>query len=127
MAPFERIVSRIAEQLLEDERLRSNLTDAEAKTVLDWGLMWLERQIAQARDEEQARRIAASAALRVRQVLETINEGTATRQKGDLSSALKRIEALLSREQGPTRAEIAAAMSSPAPAKRPSSTSASRK
>ncbi len=127
MAPFERIVSRISEQLLEDDRLRSNLTDAEGKTVLDWGLMWLERQTAQARDEEDARRIAASAAPRVRQVLETINEGTATRQKGDLPSALKRIEALLSREQGPTRAEIAAAMSSPAPGKRPSGTPLSRK
>lgn len=127
MAPFERILSRASEQLLEDERLRSNLTDAEAKTLLDWGLTWLERQVVQARDEEDARRIAASTVPRLREVVAAINGVIGTKKRGDLSGGLKRIEILLGRQQSPTRAEIAAAITSPTPVNPPCSTSPSRK
>jgi len=43
---LQRLEQKAAERLLEDERLRSNLTDKQAKTLLDWGLAQLSAQIA---------------------------------------------------------------------------------
>jgi hypothetical protein len=47
---------RLAERLMEDESLRDGLTDAEAKRVLDWGLLQAKRSAANTLDlnEEEA-------------------------------------------------------------------------
>ncbi len=85
MAQFDKIVQGVAEKLLEDERLRSNLADGEAKIVLDWALGWIGAQVNAARDEAAARQIAQSEFERVRQVMGGLN--TFAKKSGPLRLA----------------------------------------
>jgi hypothetical protein len=74
MAKYDQVVRNASESLLEDERLRSNLTDREAKIVLeDWALEWLETRINTARSEASAKQIAKNELARVRAVVSAIN------------------------------------------------------
>ncbi|MCL5950218.1 MAG: hypothetical protein M1132_00610 [Chloroflexi bacterium] len=106
MPSFDQVISTACERLLEDERLRSNLTDAEANVVLNWAMDWLERSIRQARDEAEARRIAERDAPRVREAVLAINDRASGWGARGLTKASKAVEPLLGKERAPTRAEI---------------------
>ena len=73
MPQFDKIVQRAAENLYGDERLRSNLTDGEAKIVLDWAVKWIGEQVNAARDEPTAQQIAQTELARVRQTATALN------------------------------------------------------
>jgi hypothetical protein len=73
MASFDKVVQNAAEKLLGDERLRSNLTDPEAKIVLDWALTRLKAQTNSAKDEAGAMQVASSEMTRIRAMLNAIN------------------------------------------------------
>jgi transposase-like protein len=73
MGTFESIVQRAAEQLMENERLRSNLTDDEANTLLDWAIEWLESQVDKSPDEATARQAAQAEVARLRPAMQEIN------------------------------------------------------
>lgn len=67
------ILQGVAEQLMEDERLRSNLDDDQAKIVLDWALAWMGAQINAAPDAPAAEQIARAELARVRDALRAVN------------------------------------------------------
>jgi hypothetical protein len=67
------ILQSVAEQLMEDERLRSNLDDDQAKIVLDWAIAWMGAQVNAAADAPAAAQIAGAELGRVRDVLKAIN------------------------------------------------------
>ena len=71
--PISRIAERAAERLYEDETLRSNLTDSEAETVLNWASEWLSAQVSAAQDEATAQRIAQAKGQLVRAVVSALN------------------------------------------------------
>lgn len=73
MEPFAQTIQRTAERLYEDEKLRANLQDDEAKIVLGWAEDWLAAKISAAGDENQAKQIAQDEWTRVRQAVTTIN------------------------------------------------------
>ena len=73
MAKFDKIISSTVEKLYADERLRSNLVDAEASSILGWGASWIETQITGARDEKAAQQIAQSELARVRAAIGALN------------------------------------------------------
>lgn len=106
MAQFDTIIQNASESLLEDERLRSNLTDSEAKVVLDWALEWISAQVNAARDEASAKQIAQSELVRVRQIMSTIN--ALAKQPGPLhlADAVAALDALLQANRVLTREEI---------------------
>jgi hypothetical protein len=73
MELVEAIIQRTVEKLYEDEHLRSNLNDDEAKVVLGWAEDWLTAQIGAAEDENRARQIAQNEWARVRHAVSTMN------------------------------------------------------
>ncbi len=73
VAVFERVMEKVTETLYGDEQLRSNLTDDEAKIVLDWARQWIGAQVSAARDEASAKQIAQSELTRVRKTVRAIN------------------------------------------------------
>jgi hypothetical protein len=70
---IQSVIERTIEKLYEDERLRSNLSDDEAKIVLSWAESWLTTQISAAESENRARQIAQNEWARVRQAVSIIN------------------------------------------------------
>jgi hypothetical protein len=106
MGQFDKIVQSASESLLDDERLRSNLTDSEAKTVLDWALTWLETQINAARDEVSAKQIAQNELARLHQTLSVINALAKKPGPPRLSDAVAAIDASLKGSKAFTREEI---------------------
>lgn len=80
MSKFESIVQSAAEQLLEDGGLRSNLTDDEANSVIEWAIEWLTGQVNQAHDEASARQVAKAEIKRLRPALQGINRQLAPGQ-----------------------------------------------
>ncbi len=85
MGKFDKVVQNAAENLYGDERLRSNLTDDEAKLVLDWALGRITAQVEAARDEATAKLVAQKELTRVRPTLTAIN--TLARKSGPLRLA----------------------------------------
>jgi hypothetical protein len=73
MQKYDQAVRSAAESLYGDERLRSNMTDGEAKIILDWAVGWVARQVNAARDELGAKQIAQSELTRVRQIAGALN------------------------------------------------------
>jgi hypothetical protein len=73
MQKYEQAVRGAAESLYGDERLRSNLTDSEAKIVLDWAVGWVSGQVSAASDEPGAKQIAQNELKRVRQIAGALN------------------------------------------------------
>jgi len=71
---YKKIVQGVAERLMEDERLRANLSDDEANLVINWAVGWLESQVAQASDEASARQVAQAEAARLRPAMLKIND-----------------------------------------------------
>jgi hypothetical protein len=93
---FERIVQNASESLLGDERLRSNLTDDEAKVSLDWALNWLESRITPARDETEAKQIAQAELTRLRSLLGIVNDLAKRPGALRLADGLAALESMLS-------------------------------
>lgn len=69
---FEKIIQHANEQVYDDERQRSDLTDDEARPVLDWAAQWIRREVSAAVDEAAAQDLAQRALGRVRSVINTI-------------------------------------------------------
>ncbi len=105
MPQFDKIVQNAVEKLYEDERLRSNLTDGEAKIVLDWAAGWLADQANAARDETSARQIVQNELARVRQTANALNALAAKDATPRLADAIAAVDggvqpsATLTREQ----------------------------
>ncbi len=74
MPTFEKILQSTSEKLYGDERLRSNLSDEEAKMVLGWADAWIAERVNDAIDEVAAKQIAQSELARVKPVVAAINE-----------------------------------------------------
>ncbi len=70
---YTSVVQGAAERLLEDEALRSNLTDDEAKTLIHWAIEWLQSRVEPARDQATARQAAQAEMKRLRPALQEIN------------------------------------------------------
>ncbi|MBI5302830.1 MAG: hypothetical protein HY868_11895 [Chloroflexi bacterium] len=73
MPTFEKILQSATESLYGDECLRSNLTDDEANSVLDWATQWIAEQVSGAKDEATAKRIAQNELARVCTIVTAIN------------------------------------------------------
>lgn len=73
MGKFDKVIESVSECLYGDERLRSNLTDGEAKIVLTWAQNWIGERINTARDEAMAKQIAQNELARVQPTLLAIN------------------------------------------------------
>ena len=74
MSKFESVAQGAAERLLEDEGLRSNLTDDEANILINWGIEWLEGRVAQASSEAVARQTTQEETARLRPAMQQIND-----------------------------------------------------
>lgn len=106
MAQFDKIAQSAAESLYEDERLRSNMTDGEAKVVLDWALGWISSQVNAGRDEASAKQIAQSELARVRQTVNAINALAKQPSPLRLSDAIAALDASLPSNRAFSREEI---------------------
>lgn len=106
MGAFDRVVQGVAESLYGDERLRSNLTDDEAKVVLDWALARVSERVATAKDESSARKAAQDALARVRPVIAALSDLGKKSGPMRLSDAVTAIEPVLQAGQPFSRAEI---------------------
>jgi hypothetical protein len=73
MGAHDKVIQGAAERLMEDERLRTNLTDEEAKQLMDWALAWLEARVFKAPDEVTARQTAQTEMTRLRPAISKIN------------------------------------------------------
>lgn len=73
MPSFDKVIQRTTERLYEDERLRSNFTDAEAKIVLGWAERWIRTRVSSAKDDATATQIAQSELAHVRQPIGAMN------------------------------------------------------
>ncbi len=93
MPQFDKIIQNTAEKLYEDERLRSNLTDGEAKIVLDWAAGWITAQVSAARDETAAKQVAQTELARVQQTTTALNALAAKDATPRLADALAAIDA----------------------------------
>ena len=94
MPQFDGIIQNAVEKLYEDERLRSNLTDDEARVVLDWATGWIADQVRAARDENAASQVAQGELTRVRQAAAALNalaEKPGTLRLADAIAALEPI------------------------------------
>ncbi len=105
MAPYDKIVEGVAENLTGDERLRSNLTDDEAKIVLDWALGRIRSRVEDAHDETNARQLVQNELARVRPVLQAINSFAKKPGTPRLADAVTAVESSLSAGKPLTRAE----------------------
>ena len=74
MGAHDKVIQGAAERLMEDERLRTNLTDEEAKQLMDWALAWLEARVFKAPNEAMARQIAQTEMTRLQPAMSTIND-----------------------------------------------------
>ena len=93
MQKFEGAVRNAAESLYGDERLRSNLTDSEAKIILDWAVGWVAGQVNAARDEPGAKQIAQNELRHVRQIAGALNALAAKNARPRLDEAIAAITA----------------------------------
>jgi hypothetical protein len=96
MGEYDSIIQSAAEKLLEDERLRGNLTDDEANLLINWAVGWLEGRVASTRDEAAARTAAQAEVARLR-------------------PAMQKINGLLADDKSPTMPEAARTLGVPAP------------
>lgn len=108
MAQFDKVMESVSETLYGDERLRSNLTDAEAKIVLDWAQQWIGSQVNAARDEASAKQIAQNELTRVRQTVGAINTFAKNSGTLRLADGVAVIEPAVTGKTPLTRGEILA-------------------
>jgi hypothetical protein len=93
MPSFDKMIQNAAEKLYGDERLRSNLTDNEAKVVMDWAMGWITEQVNAARDGTSAEQIAQTEMARVRQTVNGWNALAAKDATPRLADAIAAIDA----------------------------------
>ncbi len=110
--PTYRAVERASESLYEDERLRSNLTDAEAEVILTWATDWLADRASAARDEAGAQRIVQAETPRVRAALAAMNDAVAGSSAPTLAQAIAMLEPTLTGDKPFTREELLTLLSS---------------
>ncbi len=91
MSSREEILRQAVESLMEDERLRSNLTDQEAEVVLNWASSWLEKRILSA-SEEKVEEVASKEKKRVRNLLISLNNLLLYSHSPTLSMAVGLVE-----------------------------------
>jgi hypothetical protein len=89
MSTFENIVQGAAEKLMEDERLRANLTDDEANVLINWAIEWLEGHMAKASNEAAARQAVQAEVNRLRPAMQKINDLLVGDQVPVWSAAIK--------------------------------------
>ena len=106
MALFDKIIQQATERLYEDERMRSNFTDAEAKIVLSWGQNWIATEVQKAKTEAQAQQIAQSESTRVRQTVGTMNTLAAKPGALNLNQAIAALEPQVKLQQTMPREKI---------------------
>ncbi len=106
MGQIDQVIESASEKLLEDERLRSNMTDRESKMVMDWALGWMETKINAARDETGAKRVAQRELSRVRGMLSVINGLAKQSAVPVLSDSVHALEPALKRGRDFTREEV---------------------
>lgn len=104
--PFGKIIRHATEQLYKDERARSNLTDDEARIVLDWAARWIEEQVMVAPDEASAEQVAQQALARVRLVINALNTLAAQPDELRLADALNALETPLKISHGVPRTQL---------------------
>ncbi len=92
MSAYEKVVQSAAEKLMEDEQLRSNLTDDEANILVNWAIEWLEGRVTKARDEATARQMAQAEITRLRPAMQKINGLLAEDKTPAVALALKALE-----------------------------------
>lgn len=95
MGKFENVVQSAVEQLLEDGGLRSNLTDDEANTMINWAIAWLTGQVDRADDEAAARQVAQAELRRLRSALKDINRQLAESETPRASDRKMRLQSLI--------------------------------
>ena len=105
------IFQTIAEQLMEDERLRSNLDDDQAKIVLDWAIAWLGAQIHAARDAVAAQQIGRDELARVRDALKAVNAAA----RAERAALPKILAALRDAQAKSSPAQVLTMLNAPAP------------
>jgi hypothetical protein len=86
MSKFERVVQGAAERLVEDEALRSNLTDDEMNVLINWAIEWLEGRVDKAADEAAARQAAQAEIKRLRPAMQEINHQLAAGETPDVDA-----------------------------------------
>ncbi len=91
MRSREEILRLAVESLMEDERLRSNLTDYEAEVVMNWANNWLERKILSV-PEEKVEEVARKEKERVRNLLISLNNMLLYSRSPTLSMAVGLVE-----------------------------------
>jgi hypothetical protein len=104
--PFDKIVRRVTEPLYEDEKLRSNLTDDEARVVLGWAAQWIEMQVISAKGEPSAEQTAQRALARVQPVISAINALAAQPGELRLADAVVALEPFLEGNQKLSRSQV---------------------
>jgi len=104
--PVGKIVRRATDQLYKDERARSNLTDDEARVVLDWAARWIEEQALAAPDEASAESAAQQALARVRPVIRALNTLAAQPDELRFADALNALEPSLQVSRSMRRAPL---------------------
>ncbi|MBI5033068.1 MAG: hypothetical protein HZB51_21310 [Chloroflexi bacterium] len=106
MALFDKIIQQTTERLYEDERMRSNFTDDEAKIVLGWAQNWITSQVRTAKTEAQAQQIAQSESTRVRQTVGTLNTLAAKPGALNLNQAIAALEPQVKLQQAMPREKV---------------------
>jgi hypothetical protein len=91
MSTFENIIQGAAEKLMEDERLRANLTDDEANILVNWAIEWLEGRVAKASNEAVARQAVQAEVTRLRPAMQKISDLLVGDQAPALPAAAKAI------------------------------------
>jgi hypothetical protein len=86
MSKFESVVQSAAERLVEDEALRSNLTDDEMNVLINWAIEWLEGRVDKASDAVAARQVAQAEIKRLRPALQEINHRLAAGETPDVGA-----------------------------------------
>ena len=89
MGAYDKLVQSAAERLMEDERLRSNLADDEAKLLIDWALARLAGRMAKASNEAVARQMVQTEMARLRPAMYKINDLLVEGQTPPLSRAIQ--------------------------------------
>jgi len=92
MDEFDQITHRALERLYEDERLRSHLSDDEAKIVMGWAQSWIETQVSAADDPAHAAQIAQSEMARVCATVSAMNALGAKPGELTLAQAIAALE-----------------------------------
>ncbi|MBI3740349.1 MAG: hypothetical protein HY257_01165 [Chloroflexi bacterium] len=122
----EDVLQNVVEQLMEDERLRSNLQDEEAKTLNEWAIQYLGAQIAAAQNPSDAQQIGARELARVREAMSAVNARARENPQTTAKFFAALIDGLAKREVSPP-AKILAMLTAlrgarkPAPKSKPKS------